>query len=194
MRATGATGHWLNGRLAGEGRDLIAAILKRGGLDEADFAISGVDGAVAGYVIDRPMRTRDALEPLLFALGAEGGERDGRVAVIGRREDVAMLATDAMAMPEDGGPVSAARVLETAPDTARVRFIDEAADYQAGSVVVRGAESGRRRAGHGSAGGLFGGVGAGGRGAGARVIGGDPDGASGAAGGAAAGAGGRGGG
>ncbi|MFT4954339.1 MAG: hypothetical protein ACI8U3_000710 [Brevundimonas sp.] len=135
-------GHWLNGRLAGEGRDLIAAILKRGGLDETDFAITGVDGAVAGYVIDRPMRTRDALEPLLFAFGAEGGERDGRVAVTGRREDVAVLAADALAMPEDGAPVSAARVLETAPDTVRVRFIDEAADYQAGSVVVRGPDTG----------------------------------------------------
>ncbi len=135
-------GHWLNGRLAGEGRDLIAAILKRGGLDETDFAITGVDRAVAGYVIDRPMRTRDALEPLLFALGAEGGERDGRVAVVGRREDVAVLAADRLAMPEEGAPVSAARVLETAPDTVRVRFIDEAADYQAGSVVVRGPETG----------------------------------------------------
>jgi len=136
------TGHWLNGRLGGEGRDLIAAILKRGGLDEADFAITGVDGAVAGYVIDRPMRTRDALEPLLFALGAEGGERDGRVAVVGRREGLVTLTAGALAMPDEGSPVSAARMLETAPDTARVRFIDEAADYQAGSVVVRGAETG----------------------------------------------------
>jgi hypothetical protein len=135
-------GHWLNGRLAGEGRDLIAAILKRGGLDEADFAFSGVDGAVAGYVIDRPMRTRDALEPLLFALGAESGERDGRVAVIGRREGLLSLTAKALAMPEEGSPISAARVLETVPDTARVRFIDEAADYQAGSVTVRGPETG----------------------------------------------------
>ncbi|MEH6666083.1 MAG: glycoside hydrolase/phage tail family protein, partial [Brevundimonas sp.] len=136
------TGHWLNGRLAGEGRDLIAAILKRGGLDETDFGITGVETAVAGYVIDRPMRTRDALEPLLFALGAEGGERDGRVAVVGRREGVVSLSAEALAMPDDGSPVSAARVLETAPDTVRVRFIDETADYQAGSVTVRGPETG----------------------------------------------------
>ena len=97
---------------------------------------------MAGYVIDRPMRTRDALEPLLFALGAEGGERDGRVAVVGRREGLMALVAEALAMPEDGAPVSAARVLETAPDTVRVRFIDEAADYQAGSVVVRGPDTG----------------------------------------------------
>ncbi|WP_236547502.1 glycoside hydrolase TIM-barrel-like domain-containing protein [Brevundimonas sp. G8] len=60
-------GHWLNGRLAGDGRDLIEAVLARGGLTPEEMSIEGVEGAAAGYVIDRPMRTRDALEPLLAA-------------------------------------------------------------------------------------------------------------------------------
>ena len=51
-------GHWLNGRLSGETRDLIAAILKRGGLSEETFEIGSVTGEVQGYVIDRPMRGR----------------------------------------------------------------------------------------------------------------------------------------
>lgn len=137
-----SAGHWLNGRLAGEGRDLIAAILMRGGLGEEDFAISGMDGAVAGYVIDRPMRTRDALEPLLFALGAEAAEQDGRVRIGGAPEGAVVLAAEALALPDEGAAVKAARTLETPPDRVRLRFIDEAADYQAGSVIERGEATG----------------------------------------------------
>ncbi len=132
-----AAGHWLNGRLAGEGRDLVRALLLRGGLPETDFIVSGVDGAVAGYVVDRPMRTRDALEPLLLALGAEAAERDGRVAVVGAPETATALEAADLAAPEDGPSIRAVRALEPPPDAARVRFIDEAADYQTGSAVVR---------------------------------------------------------
>lgn len=71
-------GHWLNGRMGGEAADLVAAVLKRGGLAEDVFEIGTLDGEIAGYVIDRPMRTRDALEPLLAGLGATAAERGGR--------------------------------------------------------------------------------------------------------------------
>lgn len=36
-----------------------------------------LEDQAAGYVIDRPMRTRDALEPLLAAFGATAAERGG---------------------------------------------------------------------------------------------------------------------
>lgn len=137
------TGHWLNGRLAGEARDLIAAILKRGGLVEDDIAIDGVDVALAGYVIDRPMRTGDALAPLLAALDAGVFERGGKVAVIGEgRGGAVALPTDALALPDDGEPVRSVRRLEPPPDVARVRYIDEAAGYQSGSVVLRSEDEG----------------------------------------------------
>jgi hypothetical protein len=136
------TGHWLNGRLAGETRDLIAAILKRGGLDEDGFEIGGFAGEVQGYVIDRPMRTRDALEPLLAGLGLVAAERGGRVAVIGDEPAVASLTLDAMSLPEDGASLKAERVLEARPGAARVRYIDGEAGYQTGSVVVRSAGEG----------------------------------------------------
>ncbi|RZJ90037.1 MAG: hypothetical protein EON88_19025, partial [Brevundimonas sp.] len=48
-------GHWLNGRMTGSAADLVRAVLKRGGLADEDFAVESVEGAVAGYVIDRPM-------------------------------------------------------------------------------------------------------------------------------------------
>ncbi len=132
-------GHWLNGRMGGEAADLVAALLKRGGLEEAAFEIGALDGEIAGYVIDRPMRTRDALEPLLAGLGATAAERGGRIAVLGEAAAGMTLTAEALALPEEGASVAADRSLEPRPGAARVRFIDEAADYQTASVVVRGA-------------------------------------------------------
>ena len=131
------TGHWLNGRLAGETRDLIAAVLKRGGLADGEFEVGGFRGEVQGYVIDRPMRTRDALEPLLAGLGLIAAERGGRVAVIGDEPPVAALTLTGMALPEEGAGLKAERILELRPGAARVRYIDGAAGYQTGSAVVR---------------------------------------------------------
>ncbi len=130
-------GHWLNGRLIGDGAGLLAAILRRGGLTDDHFTIGEQAGAAQGYVIDRPMRTRDALEPLLDAFGMVGAERDGKVALVGIETVGAVLTNDALALPEDGPSIRADRTLEGRPGSARVRFIDEGADYQTGSVVVR---------------------------------------------------------
>ncbi|HWQ86260.1 baseplate multidomain protein megatron [Brevundimonas sp.] len=131
------TGHWLNGRLGGETRSLIAAVLERGGLAGDDFAVGTVNGAVQGYVIDRPMRTRDALGPLLAALGLVAAERGGKIAVIGEESTETALTLEALVLPENGASVRAERTLEQTPRIARVRFIDGDADYQTGSAVVR---------------------------------------------------------
>lgn len=132
-----ATGHWLNGRMAGEGEDLIRAVLLRSGVDEEAFSISGVDRAVAGYVIDGPMRVRDALEPLLSALDASAAERGGRIGIVGRPDAARLIGCDTLAIADDDPPRRDARRLEPAPDAVRVRFIDDTADYQIGAVVVR---------------------------------------------------------
>jgi hypothetical protein len=131
------TGHWLNGRLHGETRDLIAEILRRGGLLEDEFEVGTPAGEVQGYVIDRPMRTRDALEPLLAGLGLVAAERGGRVAVIGDEPPGLTLMEEGMALPAQGGSRRTERELEARPGAARVRFIDGAAGYQTGSAVVR---------------------------------------------------------
>lgn len=136
------TGHWLNGRLTGETRDLVAAVLTRGGLADGEFEVGGFRGEVQGYVIDRPMRTRDALEPLLSGLGLIAAERDGRVAVIGDEPPIVVLTLTGMALPDEGASLKAERVLELKPGAARVRYIDREAGYQTGSAVVRAAGGG----------------------------------------------------
>lgn len=136
------TGHWLNGRLGGGTRNLLAEILMRAGLADADYDIGECDAEVDGYVIDRPMRIRDALEPLLGALGMVAAERDGRIAVFGSEPAALMLTRDALALPREGDSVRANRTLEALPGAVRVRFIDGDADYQTGAVVLRTAGEG----------------------------------------------------
>jgi hypothetical protein len=128
-------GHWLNGRLHGETRDLLHALLQRGGV--GDCEIGAVAGEVDGYLVDRPMPTRDVLAPLLAGLGMTAVERGGRIAVIGDEPVAATLLNDAMALPDDGPALRVDRSLEIRPTTARVRFIDGARDYQVGSAATR---------------------------------------------------------
>jgi hypothetical protein len=136
------TGHWLNGRLGGETRDLIAAILTRGGLDPEAFDVEPFEGEVDGYLIDRPMRTRDALEPLLTALGLTASERDGRAAITGGAPTGLVLRLDTLASPDGTTGIRAERVLEERAAAARVRFIDGGRDYQTGAATARQAGDG----------------------------------------------------
>lgn len=128
-------GHWLNGRMGGQSISLLAAILKRGGVE--DFSIEGAPPNVSGYVIDRPMRTRDALEPLLQALDMTAAERGGRVWLGDGEQAVEQLRADDLALGEKGHAIVRSRSLEARPSAARVRFVDEGADYQTGAVTVR---------------------------------------------------------
>lgn len=130
-------GHWLNGRAGTEGGAMLAALLRRAGLEDGAFSIGGAAGLVSGYVVDRPMRTRDAIQPLLGALGLTGTERGGRLDFSADAGPGPALAVEALALDEARAPLARTRTLEPGPDMVRVRFIDETADYRTGSVVVR---------------------------------------------------------
>ena len=136
------TGHWLNGRLGGGARDLIEALLRRGGLTPDEFEIGALTGEIDGYVVDRPMRTRDALEPLLAGLGLTAAERGGRVAVVGPGPVDLAIDPDGLALPDTGARVIAERTLDLAPGTGRVRFIDGDRDYQTGALAAPQAREG----------------------------------------------------
>uniref|UniRef100_B0SVY2 Gene transfer agent (GTA) orfg15, like protein n=1 Tax=Caulobacter sp. (strain K31) TaxID=366602 RepID=B0SVY2_CAUSK len=130
-------GHWLNGR-AGIAPlpELIAALAQRAG---ATIDPGEAGGSVVGYVIDRPMRLRDALAPLLEVFALDAVERQDGVALAGR-SGVAVLTfgDDDLAWPDDrDAPVRASRTLAAPVQALRLRFIDAARDYQTGSVIVR---------------------------------------------------------
>lgn len=130
------TGHWLNGRLTGEGADLIAAIARRSGLDETEIDVSGVGGVVDGYLIDRPMTGAAALTPLLAALNIEAAERGGRVSFVGEAERQVLGEADLALSQEDAEPTES-RTLEAPAAVLRARFIDGEAEYETGTVVAR---------------------------------------------------------
>lgn len=130
------TGHWLNGRLSREAADLVAVIASRSGLDPTEIDVSGVSGVIDGYLIDRPMTTTAAIGPLLAALGVEAAERGDRAAFLGRTT-ARMLTEDDLASPDEGVALTASRTLEAGVSVLRARFIDGAADYAVGAVVVR---------------------------------------------------------
>jgi hypothetical protein len=99
-RANWTLGHWLNGR-AGIAPlpELIAALAQRAG---AAIDPGEAGGAIVGYVIDRPMRLRDALAPLLEAFALEPVERQDGVVLAGRSGLAALtLGDDDLAWPED---------------------------------------------------------------------------------------------
>lgn len=131
-----ALGHWLNGR-AGSAplADLVLALGERAGvlLDPGD-----INGVVSGYVVEAPMRLRDALEPLALAFGFDAAEREGLPTLIARDGPAAAtLGEDDLALPDDRVPCADSRALETPPDELRLRFIDETADYRIGGLTVR---------------------------------------------------------
>jgi len=130
-------GHWLNGRSGvAPLPELISALADRAGV-AVDPGEAG--GAIVGYVVDRPMRLRDALAPLLEAFALDPVERGDGVVLAGRSGVAALaLDDDDLAWPEDrDAPVVVARTMSAPVQTLRLRFIDAARDYQAGAVIVR---------------------------------------------------------
>lgn len=130
------TGHWLNGRMQGEAADLIAAVATRAGIEPEALAVSDVDGAIEGYLIDRPMTVAAALGPVLLALGLEAAERGGKLAFL-RSGDAVALGADDLALSDEGAAQRQTRRVEAPPGVIRLRFIDGAADYATGAVAVR---------------------------------------------------------
>ena len=92
-----------------------------------------------GYVLDQPQSTADALEPLALALGFDAAERGGRVEAPARDGAPALSSrsADLSARATRADPRDLSRTLAPTPDLVRVRFLEEATDYQAGSAVLR---------------------------------------------------------
>ena len=136
------SGHWITGRIEGAPLDrLVGAIMRDYELDPGpDIPL---DGFVDGYVLDRPMSARDALEPLAELFEFDAVASVGAVRWQGRGgRAVAMLAAGDFA-DSGGGPVlTRTRAQETdLPASVELGFIDGERDY------VRAAAGSRRLAG-----------------------------------------------
>ncbi|WP_374333025.1 glycoside hydrolase/phage tail family protein, partial [Aestuariivirga sp.] len=132
-------GHWLNGRtgmlpLGG----LVADVMQSHGLSDVDAA--AVDGLVAGFLIDRVMTGREALEGLMSAMGLDAVESGGRLRVFMRRDAmVTPLSPDGLAELSPDAPLyRITRAQETElPGAIKLSYVEAGLDYRLAVVEAR---------------------------------------------------------
>lgn len=132
------TGHWLTGRLgAAPLAELTQALAADFGVP--DLTTGELRGIIDGYVVDRPMTARAALEPLARAFAFDLVERGGALALAPRGGRVrAVLADDDIATGEGIAAPSLVRAAEgELPLSATLGFIDGTNDYRRATAVSR---------------------------------------------------------
>jgi hypothetical protein len=133
-------GHWLGGRIAGQPLSaVIAAILDENGFSDHDT--SALDRTIGGYVIDRPMSAREALQPLELACFVDSAESDGviRFAPRAAQPPAATLVLDDLVESRPGADlVVRVRAQETElPATARVAYVAPEQHYRRAVAQAR---------------------------------------------------------
>ncbi len=139
-------GHWLNGRLStAPVGDLLAAIL-------ADHGLAGVDRtqggrSIAGYVVDRPLTARAALEPLADLFGVVVRDDNGVLELCDERgAGASAIVLSELALAEGGAVVERSRAPERdLANEMELSFADPFRDYQA--AVARLARPGNEGSG-----------------------------------------------
>ena len=131
-------GHWLTGR-AGQSSlaAIVADIARRCGLEALD--VSGIDGLVAGFAIDRPERGRDVLARLGAIYGFDLADRADGPAAVGAQSASLALDSGACAERPGEGPVTRVRNLDAASVRAlRLGYIRDDGEYRPASVSALG--------------------------------------------------------
>ena len=132
------TGHWLTGRLGGSQLEgLVSHILSDTGSGICDA--SSLGEGPDGYVIDRPMAARAALEPLALTYAFDAIEGEGVLAFRPRGgEPVIELHEDDLVLPRETAPVRLLRAQETdLPREVTLGFIDAGGDYRRAAAASR---------------------------------------------------------
>ena len=133
-------GHWLNGRFS------VAPLAELVDQLMIDYAVAGPDarslrGVVPGYVIDRLMSPRDALQPLELAYFFDSIETEGRLTFRhrGAAAPVLNLSEDDLVEERAGDAlVTLTRAQETdLPASAKISHIAASGDYRQAVVEAR---------------------------------------------------------
>jgi hypothetical protein len=125
-------GHWLTGRVSDAPlAETVSRIMADYGFQ--DFDAGQLSGAMSGYVIDRAISARDALQPLEAAFFFDSFESEGRLRFThrGRGGNQASLTPDDLVETRAEAPrYELTRGQETdLPHAARVLFLDGERDY-----------------------------------------------------------------
>lgn len=133
-------GHWLTGRVADAPvAQTIEKILSDYGF--SDYNVSGVSGIMHGYIIDRLMSARSALQPLEISFFLDSFESGGTIKYVQRgRESSAVTLTpdDLVETSPNSELYQMTRAQETElPGIAKMTFIDGDQGYGAASAEAR---------------------------------------------------------
>ena len=132
-------GHWLNGRLgAAPLASLVAQILNDYGF--VDHQTQDIEGIVDGYLIDRTMSARQALEPLSSMFSFDGLESEGLLKFVRRNENpVRSVALESLVESKADKPTfTLKRAQETdLPNRMQILFIDSQNNYRQSAVEAR---------------------------------------------------------
>jgi hypothetical protein len=143
------TGHWLTGRFGSAPLDaLVAAILTDAGC--TDFDTEGLGEGPEGYVIDRPMSPRAAIEALASAYAFDAAELAG-VLVFRQRggAPVAELGEDDLVLAGEAAPFRLTRMQETElPNEVTLGFTDVGTDFRRAVASSRRLVGGSARVSH----------------------------------------------
>lgn len=135
-------GHWLTGRLEGvELAALLRQVLADHGVGGPDAPVGDidVDGYLDGYVVDRPMSAREALQPLCDLHGCQAAVSGGAVRFCGPSGAIAAWFTvDDLVPDDDGAPWLLTRAQESElPREVRIAFTDGDGEYRRAAATSR---------------------------------------------------------
>ncbi len=134
------TGHWLNGRLEGAPLDFLTTVLA-GAVETPALTIERprIDGFLDGYVLERPMSPREALDPLAALYGFDAVVSGGALRFIEKRGAVARVIGDDDLVPDKSGAlVTLSRAQESElPHEIALSYADSENDFQIARVLSR---------------------------------------------------------
>lgn len=133
-------GHWITGRLGSVPLGLLVQDIVND-VGDVSVDVGGLTGTVDGFVIDRVMSPRQAIEPLMLAYFFDAAETEGtlRFRHMGNDPVVTLSAAD-LAVTEEQASAGflLVRGQETElPFSARLTYIDPNIDYRQAAVEAR---------------------------------------------------------
>ncbi|MGD9656576.1 MAG: glycoside hydrolase/phage tail family protein [Methylocystis sp.] len=134
------TGHWLNGRLEGAPLDrLLPALAGAVSSPEVVTQRPNVGGFVDGYVLERPMSPREAIDPLAALFGFEAVANGGALRFVERRgRPVCDIDEDDLVVGKTVSLVTLTRAQESElPHEIALSFSDSENDFQTARVLSR---------------------------------------------------------
>jgi hypothetical protein len=134
-----ARGHWLNGRVGAlQLGSLIAGVAAAYGCGEVET--SGVDGMVHGFMIDRIMSGREALQGLMAAFAIDAADSGAALRFFMRHDAVEMgVASGQLAeLPRDAPLYAIKRAQETElPAAIKLSYMEAGRDYRLAVAEAR---------------------------------------------------------